>query len=57
MTDDARAEARALLTQAAIAEAARQAAIERGDLDAIREHERELSRLWRRYCDVEHETA
>lgn len=52
-----RAEMQALCTRAAIAEAARQSAIERGDAQAVREHEVELSRLWSRYIDLEVEDA
>lgn len=52
-----RAEMQALCTRAAHAEAARQAAVERRDYSAVREHELELSRLWGRYIDLEREDA
>ena len=50
MTDP---ELRAILVRAAVVEAARQAAKERGDVPAQYEHERELSRLWQRYGELE----
>ena len=53
MTESQRSESQALLTRAAEQEARRLAAAERGDVQAVREHEQELSRLWGRYCDLE----
>lgn len=50
---DARNEIEALRTRASIAEAARQAAEQRGDYQAVREHELEISRLHSRACDLE----
>ncbi len=50
---DPRAELEAIRTCAGIAEAARQAAELRGDWQAVREHELELSRLHSRARDLE----
>lgn len=50
---DREAELAAIATRAGIAEAARQAAEHRGDWQAVREHELELSRLHSRACDLE----
>ena len=55
--DDRRAELRALITRAGVIEAQRLLAVERGDRDAARHCEHELARLWKRYCDLEHESA
>ena len=52
-----RAEMQALCTRAADHESRRQAAIARDDHQAVREHEQELSRLWARYVDLEHQGA
>lgn len=51
---DLRAEMQALLTRAADHEARRQAARDRGDELAIRQHEDELRRLWARYVALDH---
>lgn len=56
-TDDQRAELAALKTRAGVEEAARQAAETRGDWQAVREHEQELSRLHARACDLERHRA
>lgn len=53
MTESERNLLRALLTRAATLEVQRQAAVERGDHPAVREHEIELSRLWARYVDLD----
>jgi hypothetical protein len=50
MTDSERT---AILTQAADAEARRQAALQRGDQRAAWHAERELAALWRRYGQLE----
>jgi hypothetical protein len=50
------AEMQALCTRAAEQEARRQAAAARGDRDATREAELEISRLWARYLDLERQT-
>lgn len=54
---DREAEMRSLCTRAADHEARRQAALQRGDWQAVQEHETELSRLWSRYCDLERQVA
>lgn len=53
MSDEERSELEAIRTRAGIAEAARQAAEHRGDYQAVREHELELSRLHARAVDLE----
>ena len=54
MSDDARkAERRALLTRASDCEARRQSALQRGDLMAAAELEREILRLYARHADLE----
>ena len=57
MSDEQRAELQALCVRAADQEAKRQAAIARGDVQAVRECEIELSRLWSRYLDIEQQQA
>lgn len=57
MSDEQRAELQALCVRAADAEAKRQAAIARGDVQAVQEAECELSRLWSRYVDIEQQRA
>lgn len=54
MTDQ-RAEMQALLTRAADHEARRQAARDRGDLLAVRQHEDELLRLRARFVELDRE--
>ncbi len=51
--NEPRLELRAIDGRAAIAEAQRQAAVARGDREAVRAAEIELSRLWSRRCDLE----
>jgi hypothetical protein len=51
--EDAATEMKSLAIRASIEEARRQAAASRGDRQAAREHETELSRIWSRYCDLE----
>jgi hypothetical protein len=53
MSDSADALARALLTRAAAAEAARQAAREARDWPRVAQAEAELRELWRAYSDLE----
>ena len=54
---DREAELAALLTRAADMEARRQAAVLRGDYQAAREYELELSRLHSRACDLKRQVA
>jgi hypothetical protein len=54
---DTQTEAQALMTRAADIEAQRQAALARGDVHAVKEHELELSRIWARYLDIEQQVA
>lgn len=51
--DDSKAEMQALCTRAAEQEARRQSAAARGDCDTAQAAERELSRLWARYLQLE----
>lgn len=53
MSEPAKAELAAIATRASVAEAARQAAVQRGDWQAVREYETELSRLHARAQDLE----
>jgi hypothetical protein len=53
---DLRSEMQALLVRAADQEARRQAAADRGDAMALREHEAELRRLWARYVALDCQT-
>lgn len=53
VSEAVRNQLRALLVRAATAEAARQAAVQRGDLAAARALEDELRRLWARHADLE----
>ena len=57
MTEAHRNEVRALLTRAAVVEAERQAARERGDGAAVTACERELAALWRRHSELERHAA
>jgi hypothetical protein len=54
---DAESEMRAIATRAADHEAKRQAALQRRDHQAAREHETELSRLHIRYCNLQRQVA
>jgi len=56
MTDSQR-ELAALKMRAAEQEARRQSAAQRGDRDAARDAEIELSRLWSRACDLERQAG
>jgi hypothetical protein len=53
MTRDAELALRAVLVRAATVEAARQAAIQRGDDVAREGHERELQHLWHQHQQLE----
>jgi hypothetical protein len=53
----AESEMRLIVARTAQIEAQRQTAEERGDYPAVRDYEVELSRLWSRYVDLEHQVA
>lgn len=53
MSELARAEMQALTTRAGVLEAARQAALQRGDRQTADDAAAELARLHARHCDLE----
>ena len=57
MTDAVKAELQALTSRAGVLEAQRQAALQRGDRQAVRDAEIELSRLHSRAQDIERQAA